>query len=324
MTTPETNWTRWPHTVAVADPLLSSDVEKRAEREYSSRSLEDILQGVAAGVSELESELPRGIGKYASARFGTNDSLPDVTSKNIWRHPNAHPLVLMMLLLDRYGQDSMDWEPETLRLSLKKNDTQVSESAWQKIMAGRVILESPVPWRQWEQFHWVSMGLGGRTPSFVYLERPELGFVMAAVDQMKMVDKTRPFAEDIDKFVAVVLRDRGIMYAPPPVQFAQEEVDDRHLKCLKCGTLEKDDHDIKCIACGSKDLEKIPGEHEDLRDQTKQIFEARKKFPLEQAVAGLGDGAADIAAYKLLTHNEYRNQIRAQLLQQLQMLRKGQ
>lgn len=323
MTTPDTNWTRWPHTAAVADPDLDTDIEKRAEQQYSSRSLEDVLRGVAAGVSEVEAELPRGIAKFASARLGTPDALPEVTHKNIWRHPNAHPLVLMMMLLDRYGQDCMEWEPEALRLTLRKNDTQLSESVWQKIMAGRVILESPVPWRQWEQFHWVSMGLGGKTPSFVYLERPELGYSMSAVDQMRMVDRARPFAEDIDKFVAMVLKDAGIVYAPAPVQFAQEELDDRHLKCRSCHTLEKDDHDIKCIACGSKDLEKIPGEHEDLRDKTKLLFEARKKYPLEQAVSGLGDGAADIATYKLLVHNEYRNQIRAQLLQQLRMLRKG-
>lgn len=322
MTTPSTNWSRWPHPITVSDPLLDTDVEKRAEQQYG-RSLEDVLRGVADCVHEVENELPQGIAKFAAARFGTNDPLPEVTHKNIWRHPNAHPLVLMMLLLDRFGQDSLDWEPEALRLTLRKNDIQLSESVWQKILAARVILESPVPWRQWEQFHWVSMGLGGKTPSFVYLERPELGFIMSAVDQMKMIDKARPFAEDIDKFTAAVLRDMGVMYAPPPVQFAQEELDDRHIKCRHCGTHEKDDHDIKCIACGSKDLEHIAGEHEELAKKTKSMFEARKKFPLEHAVAGLGNSAADIATYRLLTHNEYRNQIRAQLLEQLRMLRRG-
>lgn len=320
---PISTWGRWPHPIAVADPLLDTDAEKRSEQEYSSHALEGLLQGVAAGVSELETDLPRGIDKVASARFGSADPLPDVTMKNIWRHPNAHPLILLMLLLDRLGQDCMEWEPEALRLTLRKNDILLSDSVWQKIMAARVILESPSPWRQWDSFHWVSMGLSGKMPSFVYLERPELGYQMAAVDQMKMIDKSRPFAEDIDKFVATTLRASGIMYAPPPVEFAQEEVDDRHIKCPHCGLHEKDDHDIKCIACGSKDLERIPGEHEGLRDQTKALFDVRKKFPLEKAVDGLGDSAAEKGAYKLLTHNEYRNQIRAQLLQQLRMLRRG-
>lgn len=323
MAHPNAPLTRWPHPISVADPSLDLDVEKRAEMEYSSRSLEDMLQGVAVVVPELESEVAAGLAKFASMRFGTNDPLPDVTMKNIWRHPNAHPLVLLMLLHDQHGEDIMEWEPETLRLVLRKGGTQLSESTWQKILAVRVICESPVPWRQWEQFHWVSMGLAGKTPSFTYLEKPELGFMMSAVDQMKMVDKTRPFAEDIDKFTAAVLRDMGCLYAPVPVQFAQEELDDRRLVCKKCGTKERDDHDVKCVACGSKELERLPLEHQQVQDETKKKFEERKKLPLERAVAGLTDSAADVATYRLLTHNEYRNQIRAQLLQQLHMLRRG-
>lgn len=323
MTTPEMNWTRWPHPSATAEPHLDDGVEKQAEQEYGSYSLEDILQGVAAELPGLEAELPSGIDKTAAMRFGTSEPLPDVTMKNIWRHPNAHPLVLLMLVIERFGKESMEWEPETLRITLRKNDILLSESTWTKLLAGRVILQSPSPWRQWEQFHWISYGLAGRAPNFVYLERPEIGFLMSAVDQMKMVDRGRPLAEDIDKFVAAVLRESGIAYAPIPLAFAQEELNDRHLRCKDCGTHEKDDLDIKCIACGSKNLTKVDGVYEVLRDKTKTLFEVRKRMPIEQAVEGLGNSAADNACYRLLIHSEYRNQIRAQLLGQLRMLRKG-
>lgn len=320
MTSSPGTWTRWPRSAAVSDPALD-DVEKRAEQDYSSYSLEEILQGVAAELPGLENELPTGIDKVAALRFGTDEALPTVTTKNIWRHPNAHPLTLLLLLVDRYGIDCMEWEPEALRLTLRKHETLLSESTWTKVLAVRTVLESPTPWRQWDQFNWVSYGLAGRAPSFVYLDRPEIGFLMSAVDTMSMIDKKRPFAEDLDKFVAAVFREAGITYAPPPLQFAQEELDDHRIKCRHCGTLEKDDHDIKCVACGSKDLQRLPAMFESTREQTKSLFGARKRMPLEQAVAGLNDTAADVAAYKLLVHNEYRNQIRAQLLGQLKMLK---
>ena len=312
---------RWPHPTAVADPHLG-DIEKRSELDYD-YSLEGVLQGVAVELPELDAELPAGIQKHAAMRFGTDEELPLVTSKNIWRHPNAHPLVLTLLLLDRYKQEYLSWEPETLRGMLKRDNILISDSVWTKILAARVILMSPAPWRQWEQFHWVVTGLGGKPPNFVFMERPEIGFVMAGVDTMKMVDRKRPFAEDITKFTAAVLRDRGIAYAPPPLQFAQEELNDRRIICGHCGTRERDDHDIKCVACGSKDLKRLPGAFESLRDQTKTIFEARRKMPLDQAVDGLGVDAAAESAYKLLVHNEYRNQVRAQLLEQLRMLKAG-
>lgn len=321
MTAEPTNWTRWPHPAATAEPLII-EAEKSASMVYGDNSLEHILRGVVAEIPSWEEELPPGIEKFAEARFGTEDQLPTVTAKNIWRHPNAHPLTVLLLLINRYGQDCLEWEPETLRTTLRKDDITLSESVWTKIMAVRVVVTSPSPWRRWEQFHWVSYGLAGRAPNFVYLERPEIGFLMSAVDMMRIVDRERPFAEEIDKFTAVVLRDRGIMYAAPPLQFAQEELNDRRIRCKQCGTHEKDDHDIKCVACGSKDLERLPGPFEHLRDQTKALFDARRKLPLEKALEGLGHDAAAQAAYKLLVHNEYRNEVRAQLVAQLRALRK--
>lgn len=321
MTPEPANWTRWPHPAAVAEPQADI-VVKTAALAYSDHSLEGILQGVVAEIPSWEEDLPPGIEKFADARFGTEDPLPVVTSKNIWRHPNAHPLTVLLLLINRYGQECLEWEPETLRTTLRKDGIQLSDSVWTKIMAVRVVVTSPSPWRQWEQFHWVSYGLAGRAPNFVYLERPEIGFLMSAVDMMRIVDRERPFAEDLDKFTAVVLRDRGIMYAAPPLQFAQEELNDRRIHCQKCGTHEKDDHDIKCVACGSKELTRLSGPFEHLREQTKVLFDARRKFPLEQALDGLAHDAAAQAAYKLLVHNEYRNEVRAQLVTQLRALRK--
>lgn len=316
------NWTRWPHPAATVDQEIDSADEKRAELVHDDCSLEGLLRGVVAEIPGWEGDLPPGISKFAEARFGTEDPLPLVTTKNVWRHPNAHPLTLLLLLLDRFGQDMLDWEPEALRLTLRKSDIQISDSVWTKILAVRVLVMSPSPWRQWEQFHWISYGLAGRAPNFVYMERPEIGFLMAEVDMMKIVDRPRPITEEIDKFTAVVLRERGITYAPAPLQFAQEELDDRRIHCKRCGTRERDDHDIKCVACGSKELLRMPGPFTHLRDQTKELFEARRKLPLEQALEGLSQDPAGQAAYKLLVHNEYRNEVRAQLVAQLRMLRK--
>jgi len=319
----ELNWALWPRAGATSEPLsVLEETEKRAEVIYSDHSLEGLLQGVVAEIPSWEAEMSVGIEKYAAARFGNvNEGLPVVTRKNIWRHPNAHPLALALLLGDKYSMDFLEWEPEALRHTLLKDGFPLSESSWVKILAIRTLLLSPTPWRQWEQFHWISCGLAGRAPNFVYLEQPEIGFLMAAVDSMKLVDRSRPFAEDIDKFTAVALRAQGIMYAPLPLTFAQEELNDRRIVCRKCGTREKDDHDIKCISCGSKDLERHMGPHEALSAGTKALFDARKRLPLEQAVSNLPTTAEGNAAYKLLVHNEYRNEVRSQLLSQLRMLR---
>jgi len=320
--TPNPNWMRWPHPMAVADPQVVIDAtEKTASMEYVEVSPAAIVTSVAVDLPTWMRELPEGTEKVAAKRLGTNDDLPSVTLKNIWRHPNAHPIVLSLILLDRYGQECMEWETDALRMTLKKDEILLSDSVWTKILAVRVLLQSPSPWRQWEQFHWIALGLAGRAPNFKFMEKPQIGFLMSAVDTMLHVDRPRPFAEDIVKFVAVAFRDEGIAYAPAPLQFAQEELDDRRLKCKQCGTVERDDHDVKCVSCGSKELERLPVMFADMRDQTKKLFNERKTKPLEQAVDGLGEDAVGNATYRLLVHNEYRNQVRAQLISQIRMLK---
>jgi hypothetical protein len=319
-----TDWTRWPHPAANVDPQIQAEEgqkEASVRLDYSDVSPDTIVGSVRVDLPEWLAELPEGTEKTAAKRLGTDEDLPAVTEKNIWRHPNAHPLVLSLLLMDRYGQEYVEWEPDALRMTLRKDNTLLSESTWTKILATRVLISSPSPWRQWETFHWISLGLAGRAPNFKFMERPQLGYLMVVVDTMRHIDRPRPLAEDIGKFVAVTCKDIGVTYCPSPLQFAQEELDDPHIKCEDCGTLERDDNDVKCVACGSKRLKRIPGEFVDLRDQTKAAFDLRRKKALAEAVEGLGEDAVGSAVYKLLVHNEYRNQVRAQLIAQLRMLK---
>lgn len=319
---PTHNWARWPHPNATPSLELEEPTSKEASAlSYSELSPGAILTTAASVLPEWIEEMPDGTEKTAALRFEDDGDLPAVTVQNIWRHPNAHPLVLTLMLLDKYGEDYVNWDPEALRLTLLKDNCKCSESVWTKILAARVLLTSPAPWRQWEQFHWISQGLAGKPPNFVYLEKPQIGFLMSAADSMRILDVTRSFGEDVTKYVATVFKDAGIAYCPTPLSFAQDELDDKHIECLDCGTVERDDNDVKCVACGSKRLKKIPGAFEALRDKTKAEYQARRRKPLAVAVDGLGDDATGESTYRLLVHAQYRNEVRSQMLQQLRMLR---
>jgi hypothetical protein len=286
-------------------------------------SVQHILSEIQSQMPTWATEMPAGIEKVAAKRFGTDDDLPEVTSKNIWRHPNAHPLALALLLLDKYGKEYLEWDAPVLRETLRRDKYLVSNSVWTKIQAIRTLFNAPSPWRQWEAFHWVALGLSGEPPSFVHMERPELGHLAAAVDIMKIVDRGREFGEDVDKFVAVVLKDVGVPYAPPPLDFAQRELDDPQIECPDCGTIDRDDNDVKCIGCGSVNVRRVPGELDVLRDAIKREFQQRTGIPLEQAEAGLKEDSVGVPTLRLLAHWDYRNQIRTQLVQQLRSIASG-
>lgn len=243
-----------------------------------------------------------------------------VPTKDLWKHPEANAIVLILMLLDKYGQEYLSWHPETLKLTMLRDGLEVSNKSWNKIMAGRVILNSPSPWRQWEVMHWVCRALCGETPNFVYLEEPELGHLVTGFEMMKIVDPKRATSTEVDKYIAAAFKAEGIPYIPFPLDEAQRELEDRKLECADCNALHRDDNDTKCITCGSTKLNKVPFEFEAIRDRCAELFEARSKMPLSEALNDLPDNGVGNAVYRLLVEWDLAKTVKSQMRQQLRMI----
>ena len=316
------NWAQWPMDGAES-AVLEDRVKTASYPDSPPPSIEAVAQGIANVVPVWENELPTGIEKTAALRDdGSGDRLPDINLRNVWRHPNAHPLTFDLLLLDRYGVEYLKWEPEPLRVTLKRDGFQLSSQAWTKIQAVRVLHNSPSPWRRWEVFHWIALGLNGKPPNFSFMEEPELGALAVAIDIMRIVDRPRETGEEIDKYVATVAKADGQTCLPPPLDFAQRELSQPKIRCRRCGTEDRDDNDVRCVACGSEDIERLPNPYAELCGRVTQMVKARNRLPLERAVDGLPDDIAGNMAYRLLTHWDYRNEMRSRLITQFRMLRR--
>lgn len=280
-------------------------------------TIEELVGNIAAEISDWD--VSEDFEKSAELRLDGED-LPPVTPESIWRHPNAHPLVLTLMLLDLYGQEYIEWDPEVLRATLERDDIHTSNAVWTKILAARVLLNSPSPWRQWEVFHWTALGLAGESPNFVYLEEPEMGHLVVAAELMRIVDPRRETSEDVDKFIAGVFQHENMPYIPPPLHFAQEELEDPQLRCGNCHAVQRDDDDVRCVSCGSTSLSKIPYAFTNLRDEVKRLFDENQGKDLEEVLESLPDDAAGNCAHWLLIHWEYADRVKSQLRSQMRML----
>lgn len=256
--------------------------------------------------------------KTAALRADARTDTP--TMKDIWRHTDAHPIVLTLLLLDKYGQEYLDWHPDVLKLTLDRDGIAMSNRVWNKILAGRVVLTSPSPWRQWEVFHWVCRALNGESPNFVYFEEPELGHLVTGFQIMKLVDPKRQTSIEVDKFVAVAFKHEGIPFIPAPLDFAQRELEEPKIECLHCEAVHRDDNDVKCVTCGQPKLRKIPFEFEGLKAECQRLWDARSKLPLADAVENLPDTGAGNAVYRLLVEWDLARDVKSQMIQQLRMI----
>lgn len=270
---------------------------------------EPSIEGVAEGARSLL-ELGGGINKIAAA---PNKDL-------IWRSADAHPLALMLLLLDKYGQEYLWWHPDVLKLTLQRDGIAISETVWNRVLAGRVVLTSPSPWRQWEVFHWVCRALNGAAPNFVYLEKPELGHLVSGWEIMRAVDRSRPTASAVDKFVAASFQDDGQVWIPPPLDFAQRELEQRKLHCTSCEAIFRDDDDIRCLSCGSDKLQKVPYPFAELAAEVRGLWTARSGLGIADAINNLPETPAGSCAYRLLVEWEYARDVRTHLVEQLRML----
>jgi hypothetical protein len=256
----------------------------------------------------------------AAAEWGSEKTAGVLEPALLYKDPDAHPLVLSLLVLDRYGGDSLDWSPEVLRVTMMRDNLQVSGVSFAKIMAVRVLLQSPSPWRQWHVFHWISRALAGLPPNFVYLEQPELGHLLVCADVMAIVDPKRQTAVEVDKFIAAALRHEGFVWAPESLSFAERQLEEPQLECGKCQALFTDDNDTHCVTCGATSLRRVPYAYAALRDECLRLWQPRRTMPLERAVEGLPDSPAGNLVYTLAVHWDYATRIRKQLLGQMRGL----
>lgn len=303
---------QWPATLVVGggDPPA-----KLAE----DTSLEGLVRRLALGAVSWEQDLAPFEKTAAEAPLqDTKASI--VTLGNTWRHPEAHPLALLTLALNLYGNEALDWEPETLKLTLERDGHALSQSTLTKLLAARTLMLSPSPWRQWHVFAAVSRALAGIPPNFVYLEEPELGHLMLGVDCMKLVDPMRDTTDEVDKFVAAVLKHEGFCYAPPPLEFAQHELEAPKVECMQCHAVHRDDGDTRCVTCGGALLQKLPYVFADVRDGTAALWAKYYKRPYDSIAGALPKTPEGVAAGHLLAEWAYAKAQRMNLRQQLKVL----
>jgi hypothetical protein len=144
-----------------------------------------------------------------------------VTAQNIWRHPDAHPVVLDFMLLQKYGVDWMTWEPETLETLIPKdfNTQTLSDLNMAKIQACKTLHFVDSFWERWEVFVWCTMAFNGVFPDFGIMQVPTVAQCMVSIDIASRLRDDIQFSHEIDVFLGVVHKHDGILVPQPPVGY---------------------------------------------------------------------------------------------------------
>lgn len=144
-----------------------------------------------------------------------------VTRSNIWQHPDAHPIVLDFALLNKYGPEWLEWEPETVQLAISQDfgTSGLSDLNLAKIQACKTLHLVDSFWERWEVYLWCTMPFNSEFPDFRLMQVPAVGQVLVSCDIAARIRDDVAWSEEVKEFIAAVYKHDDIFLPLPPADF---------------------------------------------------------------------------------------------------------
>lgn len=216
-----------------------------------------------------------------------------VSRTNFLVHHDTHPIVLDIILMGRYNVEWFDWEPEALWQELQREYrvASISDHVKSKIHAARTVHLSDWCFTKWEVFCPVIQALNNNIPDFEVMRKPTLAQLFAGADMMSMVRNDIAFGEEVQQWCAAAVMDAGVTYAPQPIAFCQDAID----QFLKLRRIERD---LEPIREKFKHYAATPAEHVELD----------------------ADDPVDVQVAHLIVARDYMQLRRTQMTEQLKVM----
>lgn len=171
---------------------------------------------------DADSDIPATIG-YETTEGDEGQKTAKVTIINLFQQPEAHPVVLDLVLLRKYGAEWMTWEPETLvwRIPQDFRTSGVSDLNLNKIQAMKTLHYNDNFWRQWEVFNWCAQTFNNLYPNFEVMQVPSSAQLMVAVSTAANVRSDVAWSDEVKSFMSNACRHDGIFYPAAPLDFLE-------------------------------------------------------------------------------------------------------
>jgi hypothetical protein len=213
----------------------SQDAERRfmeAVRVLGDPNRGETLAKVALAMADDDHEaVEEGVEKVAEPE----PPLPPPPHINLFQHPDSHPAVLDILLLQKYGPEWMLWEAETLALRIPRDfhTQEVSDLNMGKIQAMKTLHFVDTPWTQWEVFVWCCMPLNGLFPDFEVMQVPTAAQCTVAIDIFTMVRQDVAWSDELKVYLGTVWRHEGMFCPVDPASFFEVDSEGTTIECSK-------------------------------------------------------------------------------------------
>jgi hypothetical protein len=144
-----------------------------------------------------------------------------VTLQNLFRHPDAHPIVLDLVMLRKYGPDWLAWDPESAEIHISHDfpGGNVSDLNLAKLNACKALHLVDSFWQRWEVFTWCAMPFNGVFPDFRTMQVPTAAQMLVAVDIANRIREDSAWSDEMQAFMKTVYKHDGLLVPLPPADF---------------------------------------------------------------------------------------------------------
>ena len=155
------------------------------------------------------------------------------TTINLFQHPDAHPFVLDLALLRKYGPEWMQWEPDTLELRILTDfrTNSLSDLNMDKLQTLKVMHMVDLFWKNWEVFSPCTQALTGIPPDFSVIQAVTVPQAMIAVDIANRVRGDVQWGLEVKTYLSCVQLHDGMFCPIPPLDFVEVDSEGYDIDC---------------------------------------------------------------------------------------------
>lgn len=157
----------------------------------------------------------------------------NVSVAALFRNPDAHPVILDLVLLRKYNVEWMAWELETLlaRVTEDFRTPTVADINVEKLQACKALHLVDDFWLRWEVFLPCCAAFNGSLADFQRMQVPDVAECMVAVDIANRIRDDVRWSTELNTYLGVVHRHGGILCPQAPLEFVKVDTEGLPVDC---------------------------------------------------------------------------------------------
>jgi len=155
------------------------------------------------------------------------------TTINLFQHPDAHPFVLDLALLRKYGPEWLQWEPETIedRVLTDFRTNSLSDLTMEKLQAVRVLHLVDGFWADWQVFIPTALALNGIPADFNVVQHTTVPQALVAADIANRIRQDVEWSLEMKTFLSVLFLHEGFFCPIRPLEWVEVDSEDYDVNC---------------------------------------------------------------------------------------------